>query len=384
MAVFGGVILDKLGIRRTGFLFVGLMAAGGLVTAYGASQFYSNDGFGYAFFNSFLTNYSPELKMMLLGRFLFGLGAETSIVVVSKVIVKWFKGKELAAAFGIKIGIARGGSALALYYSADIAQSASHWTIAIWFAAMLLLIALLAFLIYTIFDKQLDRQTHLRKPELKEDSFRFSDLKKLLSNRSFIYITILCVTFYSAVFPFQAFAPDFLFNKFGMDLSQSGKIASILYWVTMIATPLIGLFVDKFGNSTKLMIYGSLTLSVVHLTFALTNFYPVIPLIVLGISIALVPAAMWPSVAKIVPEKGIGSAYGLMFSVQNFGLFLFPILAGKLLDSSSTDGTQTLDYTSTILMFATLGVVGFVFALLLKREDKVSGIGLDLPSKAKA
>lgn len=124
MAVFGGIILDKLGIRRTGFIFVGLMAFGGLFTAYGVSEYFSGGGFGFGFFNSFLTDYSPELKMMVLGRFLFGLGAETSIVVVSKVIVKWFKGKELAAAFGIKIGLARGGSALALFYSADIAQSA--------------------------------------------------------------------------------------------------------------------------------------------------------------------------------------------------------------------------------------------------------------------
>ncbi|MCF8235010.1 MAG: MFS transporter [Bacteroidales bacterium] len=336
MAVLGGIILDKLGIRRTGFMFVGMMAIGGLLTAYGASEYFSNGGFGYSFLNSFLTDYSPELKMMILGRFFFGLGAETSIVVVSKVIVKWFKGKELALAFGLKIGLARAGSALALFYSADIAAAASHWTIAIWFAAILLLVAFLAFLVYSIFDVKIDKQQSADVKLLKkEDNFSFTDLKRLLTNKSFIYVTLLCVTFYSAVFPFQAFSPDFLLNKFGMGLSESGKIASLLYWVTMFATPLFGLVVDRFGRSATLMIFGSVLLTLIHLTFAITYFNPVIPLLLLGIAIALVPAAMWPSVAKIVAEKRIGSAYGAMFSVQNLGLFLFPILAGLILDTTN-------------------------------------------------
>lgn len=335
MAVLGGVILDKLGIRRTGFLFVGFMAIGGLVTAYGASEYFSNGGFLFEFFNSFLTGYSPELKMMLLGRFLFGLGAETSIVVVSKVIVKWFKGKELALAFGMKIGIARAGSALALYYSPKIANMASHWSIAIWFAAIILLVGFLAFLVYTIFDLRIDKQTTPEKGAAQDDGFSFTDLKELLTNRSFIFVTLLCVTFYSAVFPFQAFSPDFLLNKFGMDLSKSGEIASILYWVTMFATPFFGFVVDRYGRSATLMIFGSIILALVHFTFALTYFSPIVPLVLLGIAIALVPAAMWPSVAKIVPEKRLGSAYGAMFSIQNFGLFLFPILVGLILDTTN-------------------------------------------------
>jgi MFS family permease len=335
MAVLGGAILDKLGIRRTGFMFVGMMAAGGLVTAYGASEYFSDGGLFYGFFNSFLTDYTPELKMMLLGRFLFGLGAETSIVVVSKVIVKWFKGKELALAFGVKIGLARAGSALALFYSAEIAAAASHWTIAIWFAAMLLLLAFLAFLVYTIFDVRIDKQLAGDRPKKPTDQFSFADLRKLLTNKSFIYVTMLCVAFYSAVFPFQAFSPDFLLNKFGMGIMQSGKIASILYWVTMFATPLFGFIVDKYGKSATLMIFGSVLLALIHLTFAVTYLNPVIPLVLLGLAIALVPAAMWPAVAKIVEEKRIGTAYGAMFSVQNLGLFLFPIFAGLILDGTN-------------------------------------------------
>lgn len=344
MAVLGGIILDKLGIRRTGFLFVGLMAAGGLLTAYGASEYFSEGGIGYGLFNSFLTDYSPEFKVMLLGRFLFGLGAETSIVVVSKTIVKWFKGKELALAFGIKIGLARAGSALALFYSARIAEAASHWTIAIWFATMLLLLAFLAFLVYSVMDIKIDKQLKSTTNITAADPFSFSDFVKLLTNRSFIYVTLLCVTFYSAVFPFQAFSPDFLLNKFGMSLSKSGEIASILYWVTMIATPLFGFIVDKYGRSATLMIFGSILLTVIHLTFAFTFFNPVIPLVLLGIAIALVPAAMWPSVAKIVEEKRIGTAYGAMFSIQNLGLFLFPIMAGFILDTTNKNSES---YIST-------------------------------------
>ena len=390
MAVLGGVILDKLGIRRTGFLFVGMMAIGGLITAYGASEYFSNGGFGFSLFNSFLTDYSPELKMMILGRFFFGLGAETSIVVVSKVIVKWFKGKELALAFGMKIGLARAGSALAIFFSAEIAESASHWTIAIWFAAMLLLIAFLAFIVYTIFDVKIDKQLNEGSAVKKDDGFSFADLRKLVTNKSFIYVTLLCLTFYSAVFPFQAFSPDFLLNKFGMSITQSGKIASILYWVTMFATPLFGLVVDKFGKSATLMIFGAILITIVHFTFALTYFNPVVLLVLLGIAIALVPAAMWPSVAKIVPEHRIGTAYGAMFSIQNLGLFAVPILAGTILDASNPGITSEmiqqgsrLYYTPTILIFAGFGLLGLIFAFLLKREDKTSGYGLELPSNAK-
>ncbi|OQX81454.1 MAG: hypothetical protein B6D64_01915 [Bacteroidetes bacterium 4484_276] len=367
MAVLGGIILDKLGIRRTGFLFVGMMAIGGLVTAWGASKYFSNGGFGYDLFNSFLPGYSPELKMMLLGRFFFGLGAETSIVMVSKVIVKWFKGKELALAFGVKIGLARAGSALALFYSAEIAESASHWSVAIWFASSLLLIAFLAFLVYTIFDIKIDKQLSAKTQVIKtDDSFSFRDLGKMLTNKSFIYVTLLCVTFYSAVFPFQAFSPDFLLNKFGMTLSHSGKIASILYWVTMFATPLFGLVVDKFGRSATLMVFGSILLTLIHLTLAFTYINPVVPLVLLGISIALVPAAMWPSVAKIVDEKRIGSAYGAMFSIQNLGLFIFPILAGSILDITNSNSEIVINKAQ----MAQLKVSKVIEASYLDNNDK--------------
>ncbi|MCD4736019.1 MAG: MFS transporter [Bacteroidales bacterium] len=392
MCIWGGIILDRMGIRRTGFLFIVLMTIGSVITAYGASPAYSEGGFGYALMNSFLSNYSPELKMMLLGRFFFGLGAETSIVVISKIIVKWFKGKELALAFGLKIGIARAGSWAAFYFSPIIAGNSAEWSTAIWFASMLLMIAMLAFVVYMIFDLKVDRQTAGTKLLGEDDRFHFSDLFKLVTNRSFIFVTLLCMTFYSAVFPFQSFSPDFFLNKFGVTQETSGKIASILAIGTTIFTPIAGLFVDKRGRSASLMILGSLIIIFVYLSFAFTMISPYFLMIMLGIAFSLVPAAMWPSIAKIVSEKRIGSAYGTMFAIQNIGLWIIPLLIGYILDvtnpgvtpESVTSGSATYDYKWAILMLAFLGVLGVVFALLLKREDKTSGYGLELPSGSKS
>ncbi|MCB0805937.1 MAG: MFS transporter [Bacteroidales bacterium] len=385
MCIWGGIILDRLGIRRTGFLFIILMTAGAFLTAYGASTYFTEGGVGYDLFSSFMVKYSPELKMMLLGRFLFGLGAETSIVVVSKIIVKWFKGKELALAFGLKIGIARAGSWAAFYFSPIIAEQAAIWNTAIWFAAMLLGIALLAFVVYSFFDYRYDQQIEFKSQLSDKDQFHFSDLVKLITNRSFIFVTLLCMTFYSAVFPFQSFSPDFFLNKFGYSQAMSGKIASLLALGTTLFTPLVGLFVDKRGRSATLMIFGSVLLVFIHLSFALTYLSPVFLMILLGIAFSLVPAAMWPSVAKIVDEKKIGSAYGTMFAIQNLGLWAFPLLIGIVLDKTNpgispeevTAGTASYDYTYALLMLAFLGILGLFFALLLKKEDKRSGYGLE-------
>ena len=380
MAVLGGIILDKLGIRRTGFLFVAFMTFGALLTAYGASDLYRDNGLGYSLMSSFLPNYSPELKMMLLGRFFFGLGAETSIVVISKIIVKWFKGKELALAFGVKLGLARTGSFLAFNLSPLLIESESGWTMATWFAAFFVAASLLVFMVYMMFDLKLDKQEEQDVSLIKADEFYFSDLVKLFANKSFIYVTLLCLTFYSAVFPFLSFSADFFLNKFGLSIKESGFISSMLPIGTMIFTPFFGFFVDKVGKAASLMIYGSIILVMVHLTFAFTGFSPYVMMVILGLAFSLVPAAMWPSVAKMIDEKRIGSAYGFMFSIQNLGLWAFPILAGVVLDATNVEGAKVLDYTYTMVMFACLGIVGLVFALLLKREDKVSGYGLELPS----
>lgn len=383
MAVIGGAILDRFGIRRTGFMFVFFMAFGGMLTAYGASDYYGAGGAGYALMSSFLPNYSPELKMMLLGRFFFGLGAETSIVVVSKILVKWFKGKNLALAFGLKVGFGRLGTFAALQVSPVVADGGANLTTAVWLAAILVGTGLLAFLVYMLLDAKLDRQVALTTPKAAPEKFSFKDLGVILSNRPFIYIVLLCVTFYSAVFPFVSYAPDFFADKFGFSDVQSGRITSLLPIGTAFFTPLFGFIIDRYGKSATAMIIGSLLVFAVHMTFAYTMISPYLPVILLGIAFSLVPAAMWPSMVKLVKESRIGTAYGIMYSVQNLGLWGIPLLAGIILDKTNPGNPLVADYTMTILMFAGLGLVGLLFSLLLKFEDKRKAFGIELPLNQK-
>ncbi len=387
MAVIGGFICDRLGIRITGFAFCLLMAIGGAVTAYGAGDAYLQGGFGHSFMSSFLPSMSPALKMTSLGFFIFGLGAETSIVVISKVVVKWFKGRELALALGLNLAFARLGAALALILSPRLIHP--EWTNAIWFGFLLLVIGLLCFVVYMFFDLKLDRQDHELKGVAEEEDFSFADLRFLVTNRSFLIITALCVTFYSAVFPFIKYAPDLLMNKFGLERQIAGEISSILMFGTIVLTPVFGWVADNKGKSATLMYLGSALLIVAHLMFALTQLTPFVPIFLLGVAFSLVPAAMWPAVTKIVGENKLGTAYGFMFSVQNLGLWAFPILIGWVLEISNPGVAEAIiagqdavyDYTNPMLMLAGLGLVGMVFAFLLKRDDKVSGFGLELPNK---
>ncbi len=396
MAVIGGIILDKIGIRITGFAFIFIQFLGAVVTAYGATPYFNEGGWGYEFMNSFMTSYSPALKVTSLGFFLFGLGAETSIVVISKVIVKWFKGKEIALALGMNVAIARLGMGAAMIISprliVDSTQTTplwGNWTMPIWFGALLLGIGLLAFLVYIIWDIKFDQRTRERMESDPTEEFRWSDLGKLLTNKSFIYISMLCVLFYSAVFPFMKYAPDLMINKFGVAPTLAGDISSILPFGTLIFTPLFAYVCDYKGRSASLMIYGSILLVSVHLMFAFTNIIPYIPMFVLGIAFSLVPAAMWPAVTKIVETSRIGTAYGAMFTVQAIGLMLFPWLIGLVLDNTNPGVAETIaaggeavyDYTMALLMLALLGIFGLAFSWLLKREDKTSGYGLEEPNK---
>lgn len=388
MAVIGGVILDKIGIRRTGFMFIAFMVVGSFLTAYGSSDIFNSGGPGFRFFSSFMKSYSPALKMMTFGFFLFGLGAETSIVVISKIVVKWFKGKELAFALGLNIAIARSGTAMAFFFSRPLA-SQDPWNWPIWLGAMTLGIGLLTFMIYMIADIRIDKQISDKTMMTHKDEFRISDIIKIIRIPSFIYITLLCVTFYSAVFPFLKYATDMLENKFGFTGELSGMITSILPLGTIIFTPLFGLFTDYRGRSASVMILGSVLLIVAHFTFTFTSITPYIPMFILGIAVSLVPAAMWPSVAKIIDTSKIGTAYGIMFSIQNLGLWAFPILMGFILDRSNrgitpqmvADKLAVYNYTYTILLLVFLGLLGVIFAVLLKIEDKKAGYGLELPNK---
>ena len=200
-----------------------------------------------------------------------------------------------------------------------------------------------------------------------------------IKNPAYIMIALICLTFYSAVFPFMAFAPDFFYHKFGVSYVQSGQITSLLPLGTLFFTPLFGFLIDRFGKAASAMIFGSFALFIVHITFSFTNTPPQALMILLGVAFSLVPAAMWPSMVRLVKEKQIGTAYGLMYSIQNLGLWGFPILAGIILDKANPGNPETLNYTPTMIMFAALGLLGLFFALLLKYYDKKRGFGVDLP-----
>jgi len=385
MAVIGGIILDRIGIRKTGFLFILLMTLGSILAAYATSNYYQNGGAGYNFLNSFAPKYSAELKMLFLGRFFFGLGAETSIVVVSKILVKWFKGKDLALAFGLKVAFGRLGTFAVLYFSADI-KELYGFSNAVWFAAILVCIGLLAFLIYIIFDLSIDRQLNERiTKDIKKEKevFKAKDIVSIITNPAYLMIAILCVTFYSAVFPFTSFAPDFFLNKFGLTEGESGKIAAFLPLGTMVFTPVFGFLIDKYGRSASVMIFGSALLLIVHLLFASSYISPRILMIILGIAFSLVPAAMWPSMVKLVKEKQIGTAYGLLYSIQNLGLWGTPLIVGAILDATNAGNPDALNYTPTMFMFAGLSLIGLLCAITLKVQDKRIGYGVDLPLNKK-
>lgn len=383
MTLIGGVLLDRIGIRKTGFMFVLFMTIGAFITAFGASDFYGA---------SALSSTISPLIMMIFGRLFFGLGAETSIVVINKVMVKWFKGKNLALAFAINVALARVGTAAALIISPVLVSSETGWTTAVWFAAMLVLAGLLVWVVYMMYDVKFDKEEERigAKSQLvdEEDRVDFKQILGLFTHKSFLYVSALCVTFYSAVFPFMSYAPDLLTNKFGMSQELAGQSMALLPFGTILFTPLFGIIIDRVGKAASMMIYGSIILLIVHFSLAYTTITPYIPIALLGIAFSLVPAAMWPSVAKLVKESQLGTAYGLMTAIQNVGLASFPILAGSILDSSNPGitskmveaGTATYDYTNTMLMFAMLGFVGLFFAVLLKREDKVAGYGLENPS----
>jgi len=389
MALLGGIFLDRYGIRKTGFVFSALCALGGIVTAYGVSDVFRHGGPGYDLMNSFLPNHSPELKMMMLGRLLFGLGAETQIVMLSKVLAKWFMGKELGLAFGLKIGIARVGSALGMSLSPRIAESFS-FNSALWVGAVVMISGLILFIVYMTLDRKDETERASKTSEQTDDeAFRMGDIVALLTNKSYLFVILLCATFYAVVFPFQDYLADLLTHKYGYSSVAAGDFTSLIPWGAALFTILFGAFVDRKGRRTTLMIGGALLLVLSHSLFAFTTLSPWVLVPLFGIAFSLVPAAMWPAVALIVDEKRLGTAYGLMNWMQNLWWWAMALIAGWVLDRTNPGvtietlnaGTGVYDYTATMMTFIGLGVVALTCAFTLKHVDrKPGGHGLELPS----
>ena len=365
----GGIILDKFGIRFTGLMSTILMFGGALIKWWAVSNTFTGELFGY----------QMQVIWACLGFALYGVGAEIAGITVSKVIVKWFTGHELALAMGAQVALARFGTAAALSFALPFAKNMGAVSASIGLGAAMLCIGMLSFIVYNIMDKKEDAAVAASATEPAE-GFKFSDLKLLFCNKGFWYITLLCLMFYAGVFPFLKFATKLMVIKYGVAEDIAGTIPSMLPYGTIVLTPLFGYVYDKVGKGATLMIIGSVLLTVVHAVFALpevnTVAVAIVMMVLLGIAFGLVPSAMWPSVPKIIPMQLLGTAYAMIFYIQNIGLSMVPIWIGKINQANTDEATGLIDYTQTMTTFAGFGVVAIVIAVLLLIEDKKKGYGL--------
>lgn len=374
---FGGIILDKFGIRFTGVMSTVLMFIGALIKWWAVSHDFSGSialPFG-------LGTYQEQVILAALGFAIYGVGCEIAGITVSKVIVKWFTGHELALAMGLQVALARIGTAGALALSLPFARMCGGVHASVGLGAALLCAGMIAFIVYCAMDKKEDATAASVTSE-PEEGFKFSDLGTLFSNLGFWYVAVLCLMFYAGVFPFLKFATKLMVMKYGVDANVAGLIPAMLPFGTIFLTPLFGNIYDKYGKGATLMLIGSTLLTLVHVIFALPfNLWilAIAIMIVLGIAFGLVPSAMWPSVPKIIPMKLLGTAYALIFYIQNIGLALVPVWIGKV-NQANTGADGTIDYTETMTIFACFGVVAILISLLLIVEDKRKGYGLQKPN----
>ena len=475
--IFAGIILDKMGVRFTAVLSGAVMLAGACIEYYAISASFMGSSLE-AWFNTHLNHIpvfeqlgvSPfyegmpaSAKLSAVGFMFFGCGAEMGGITVSRGIVKWFKGRETALAMGSEMALARLGVATCMIFSPYFAKLGGHVDVSksVAFGVVLLCVALIMFVVYFFMDKKLDAQTG--EAEEADEPFKIKDIGKILSSLGFWLVALLCVLYYSAIFPFQkyavnmlqcnltltpgegfwasntvtivqyiimlvvaagAFASNFSKNK-GMKygLMALAIVALVVYCymgymrgtaetifavfplLAVAITPILGNMVDHKGKAATMLMVGSLLLILCHLTFAFVLpmfkgnavggvIVAYVTILVLGASFSLVPAALWPSVPKLVDEKIIGSAYALIFWIQNIGLWLFPLLIGKVLDNTNTDlvtavenGTMTAaeasvsyDYTWPLVMLACLGVAALIIGLILKAVDAKKHLGLEEPN----
>ncbi len=384
MLIFGGIILDKLGVRITGIMSCLLMITGAFIKYYAVEYISPGPEAG------LILGLRAQVFTASLGFAIFAVGTETCGITVSKVITKWFTGRALALAMGIQVAVARLGTALALVLSPVIVR---HFSMSspLLFSALLLCIGLLAYLVFCTMDRRFDEEKASISTE-PEDVFKIRDLKLIVTSRGFWLIALLCLMFYSAVFPFMKYATSLMENKYSVDGELAGIIPSLIPFGNLIMTPLFGGIYDKKGKGATIMIIGSVLLILVHILFALPilNYwwFAALVMVLLGIAFSLVPSAMWPSVPKIIPQKLVGSAYALIFWVQNIGLGFVPLLIGWILNKYCIVGTRLVDgnevnlydYTLPMFIFAMFGIIALILAFFLKAEDKKKNYGLESPN----
>ena len=391
MLIIGGMLLDKLGPRITGALATVLMIIGTFTKYWAIST---------TFGDTTILGLEAQVFYAMLGFGIFGVGIEMIGITASKIVVKWFTGHSLALAMGLNVAAGRIGTFLAGAGSYPIAKHFGTPSAPLMVCIVMLVIGLLVFLVYSMMDRRADREKAEESAaggeKAQEDEFKLSDIVSIVKIRGFWYITLLCLLFYSAVFPFLKFTTDLMIQKFGVSTDWAGSIMGLLPLGNMLMTPLFGTIYDHRGRGASIMVIGAVLLVLVHTLFSVPmldqTWVAIVLMIVLGAAFSLVPSAMWPSVPKIIPYSKLGTAYSVIFWIQNIGLSCVPLLIGWVLDrfcivgTTLIDGIETTkyDYSLPMAIFAGFGVLSIIFALLLKREDRRKGYGLELPNIKKA
>lgn len=343
MVLLGGILIDRIGVKRATFIFGVLCFLGSLITAL-----------------------SPKLWVMASGRLVFGLGAESLIVAVTAAVAQWFRGKELSFAFGINLLIARLGSFAALNSPTWARGAYGSWRAPLLIATVFGAVCVIAAGIYWLMENGAARKYTLGS-QGGTDKVVWADLLRF--SPTYWYVVALCITFYSGIFPFQTFAVKFFQDAHGATREMGGFLSSMLTLFAMIGTPLFGLLVDRVGKRALFMMLGSLLLIPVYLLMAYTHVSLYVPMAMMGIAFSLIPAVMWPSVAYLVPEEKLGTAYGLMTLIQNVGLAGFNFLIGWANDHAAASAAHPTGYRLGMWIFSSLGFFGFLFAYLLRRAE---------------
>lgn len=384
--IFAGIILDKMGIRFTGVLSASMMVIGASIKLVGVSEWFQNTDFC-LWLDSWWTSFPGSAKMASFGFMIFGCGCEMAGTTVSKAIAKWFKGKEMALAMGVEMSIARLGVFAVMWIAPLVSNHFDKSVVApVAFCTALLLIGLICYIVFSFMDTKLDHQLAAEgkaKSALEEggedEEFHISDLGKILRSKMFWLVALLCVLYYSGIFPFQRYAPNYVQETLGVTAEAASRIFSLFPILAMVLTPFLGAFIDYKGYGATMLIIGAVIMTVCHLCFA--YLLPAVPqtwlaitlILVLGVSFSLVPAALWPSVPKIIEPNILGSAYCMIFWIQNIGLCLVPLLIGKVLDATG-------GYRVPMLIFSSFGVLAIIFGLWLKALNAKYHYGLEDPN----
>lgn len=380
MLLWGGLILDKIGVRLTGIIATLLMVGGT------AAEYYAITKMGGA--TGTIAGMKESVFIASAGYAVFGVGSEVAGITVTKIIARWFAGKEMALAMGVQVALARIGSQAAYAVALPVAKSAGLST-PLLIGLIVLVVGFLSFLAFTVMDKKLESQEKGSAAAGDDEKFSLSDAVAVVKNPGFWLIALLCVLFYSCIFPFQKYATELMITKYSVSEDLAGVFVGLPALGALILTPVFGGVIDKKGRAASIMILGAAMLIFVHATYSIPSIHSsavaIALMIILGIAFSLVPSAMWPSVAKIFPVKQLGTAYALIFLIQNVGLWGIPTLIGSVLEKHCIVATEivggrtvnTYDYTLPMMIFTGIAVLALVVALLLKAADKKYGYNLE-------